>query len=249
MGDTLPNRATYKTSRIAKKFNNSKSQYAMSMMPIPKKDGSWRMCMDYHPINAIIIRYRQPIPSLDNFLDELHGACIFSKIAFKTKFGVYEWLVMPFGLMNTPSMFMRLMNHVLRSLIAYYVIVYFDDILVYSTRDIKKVKAIQSWSIPTCVKLPWVASFCRCFVGKFNTIAAPLNEAIKKDVGFRCKGLQEQAFQTLKETLSNAFVLERHPIAFFIEKLKGAQLNYPTYDKVLFSCSGLASVVALPTIQ
>jgi len=212
-------------------------------------------------------------------LDELCGSVIFTKVdlrsgyhqirmklgdewktSFKTKFGLYERLVMPFGLTNAPSTFMRLMNEVLRAFIGLFLVVYFDDILIYSKSldehmdhlravfnalrdaclfgnlekcifcmdqvsflgnvvtpqgidvDKSKIEAMKSWPVPQTItqvrSFLNLAGFYRRFVKDFSSIAALLHELTKKGVVFHWGKAQESSFDTLKDKLTHAPLLQ-----------------------------------------
>lgn len=166
-GAKAPYRNAYRLSRkeeeelrrqVEKAMDNgwvvpSNSEYGAPVLFVPKKDGTLRMCIDYRPLNAITTKDRYPLPAIEDLMDQLQGAKIFSKLdlaagyhqmevgpndqhktAFVTKFGLFEWRVLPFGLANGPGVFMRMMAKVFdkEPEMRNYVVFYLDDILIYS---------------------------------------------------------------------------------------------------------------------
>lgn len=137
------------------RISPSDSPFAAPVLFVKKKDGSSRLCVDYRGLNNATVKSKFPLPLIEDVLDSLHGAKIFSKLdlisgyhqvsvnepdRYKTSFitheGQYQWNVMPFGLTNAPATFQRLMNAVLRPYISKFCVVYLDDILIYSkTRE------------------------------------------------------------------------------------------------------------------
>nr|GFA68802.1 putative reverse transcriptase domain-containing protein [Tanacetum cinerariifolium] len=132
----------------------SSSPWGAPVLFIKKKDSSFRMCIDCMELNKLTVKNRYPLPRIDDLFDQLQGSSIYSKIdlrsgyhqlmvreqdipktAFRTRYGHYEFQVMPFGLKNAPAVFMDLMNRVCKPHLDKFVIVFIDDILIYSKNE------------------------------------------------------------------------------------------------------------------
>ncbi|GJW61088.1 putative reverse transcriptase domain-containing protein [Tanacetum coccineum] len=150
-----PPRNSFLTKQEEKGFiRPSHSPWGAPVLFVKKKDGAMRMCIDYRELNKLTIKNRYPLPRIDDLFDQLQGACCFSKIdlrsgyhqlrvqeedipktAFRTRYGHFKFTVMPFRLTNAPAIFMDLMNRVCKPYLDKFVIVFIDDILIYSKSE------------------------------------------------------------------------------------------------------------------
>ncbi|GJW13720.1 putative reverse transcriptase domain-containing protein [Tanacetum coccineum] len=226
----------------------SSSPWGALVLFVKKKDGSFRMCIDYRELNKLTVKNRYPLPRIDDLFDQLQGSSIYSKIdlrsgyhqlrvreqdipktAFRTRYGHYEFQVMPFGLTNAPAIFMDLMNRVCKPYLDKFVIVFIDDILIYSKDEkeheehlkailelLKKEQlyakeSIKDWASP---KTPTeirqflgLAGYYRRFIEGFSKIAKSMTKLTQKGIKFDWGEKEENAFQLIKQKLCSAPIL------------------------------------------
>jgi len=132
----------------------SASPWGSLVLFMDKRDGTIRMCVDYRKLNEVTIKNKYPLPKIEDLFDQLNGARVFSKIdlrtgyhqlkvcgsdipktAFTTRYGLFEYTVMSFGLTNAPAYFMNLMNKIFMKYLDKFVVVFIDDILIYSKTE------------------------------------------------------------------------------------------------------------------
>jgi hypothetical protein len=139
----------------------SSSPWGAPMIFVPKKDGTQRLCVNYDALNEVTVKNKYPLPRIDDLFDQLCGACVFSKItlrlgyiqvkirecdilktAFILRYGLYDYMVMSFGLTNAPTYFIYLMNKVFMEYLDKFIVVFIDDILVYSKNEEKHLRLV-----------------------------------------------------------------------------------------------------------
>ncbi|GJT73752.1 putative reverse transcriptase domain-containing protein [Tanacetum coccineum] len=213
------------------------------------------MCINYRELNKLIVKNRYPLPRIDDLFDQLQRSSVYSRIDlrsgyhqlrvreedvstidFRTRYGHYEFQVMPFGLTNAPAVFMDLMNRMCKAYLDQFVIVFVDDILIYSRNveeherhlktilellkeekfkgihvDPAKIKAIKDWASPTTPteirQFLGLAGYCWRFIEGFSKIAKSLTELTQKNKEFDWEEEQEAAFQLSKQKLYDAPIL------------------------------------------
>ncbi|GKB00221.1 putative nucleotidyltransferase, ribonuclease H, partial [Tanacetum coccineum] len=224
----------------------SHSPWGAPVLFVKKKDGALRMCIDYRELNKLTVKNCYPLPRIDDLFDQLQGARYFSKIdlrsgyhqlrvheddipktAFRMRYGHFEFTVMPFGLTNAPAVFMDLMNRVCKPYLYKFVIVFIDDILIYSkTKEDHEVHLKLVLELLKKERL--YAKFSKCefwlqevhFLGhvvnhngihvdpsKIEAISKPLTSLTQKNKKYKWGAKQEEAFQILKDNLCNAPLL------------------------------------------
>ncbi|XP_041024018.1 uncharacterized protein LOC121264784 [Juglans microcarpa x Juglans regia] len=211
----------------------SNSPFSSPILLVRKKDGTWRFCTDYRALNEATIKDRFPIPTVDEMLDELHGASVFSKLdlragyhqirmkegdvhktAFRTHNGHYEYLVMPFGLCNAPSTFQAAMNTIFKPLLRKFLLeleylghfISGEGVKV----DQRKIEAMVDWPLPNNVSalrgFLGLTGYYRRFVKNYGLIAKPLTSLLKKD-NFAWTQRAREAFEELKRAMTTTPVL------------------------------------------
>ncbi|GJY67706.1 putative reverse transcriptase domain-containing protein [Tanacetum coccineum] len=224
----------------------STSPWGAPVLFVKKKDGSFRVCIDYRELNKLTVKNRYPLPRIDDLFNQLQGSSVYSKInlrsgyhqlrvkdedipktTFRTRYGHYEFQVMPFGLTNTPVVFMDLMNRVCKPYLDKLIIVFIDDILIYSRNKeeqanhlriilelLKKEKLYAKFS--KCDFWIRIVQFLRHLIdcqglyvdpAKIKAIAKSLTELTQKNKKYIWGEDQETAFQLLKQKLCEAPIL------------------------------------------
>lgn len=164
----------------------SSSPFSSPVLLVKKKDGSWHFFVDYRALKCVTMKERYPIPAIDELLDELHGAKYFTeldlkfvyhqirvqpedvpKIGFRTHDGHYEYLVMPFGLTNAQATFQSLMNDIFQHLLRRYVLVFFDDIIVYS-KNWDDHLSLLATVLGTLTKNQLLVNQSKCLIGQLE---------------------------------------------------------------------------------